>query len=89
MWSVSNKSLQWAMAIAESLITVVRNADIDNTGHRCRFIYLYDVNVCFSLQTLKQDVFQAHKENSKLKLQKQKVEAELQTASKAVHKYIN
>lgn len=78
--------MQWATAIAKSLIMVVRNADVDNTGLHCRFIYLHDVNVCFSLQTLKQDVFQAHRENSQLKLQKQKVEAELQTVSEAVHK---
>lgn len=38
-------------------------------------------------ETLKQDVFQAHRENSQLKLQKQKVEAELQTVSEAVHKF--
>lgn len=78
--------MQWAAAIAKSLIMVAWNAHVDNTGHHCRFIYLYDVNVCFSLQTLKQDVFQAHRENSQLKLQKQKVEAELEAVSQAVHK---
>lgn len=78
--------MQWAAAIAKSLITVVRNAGADNTGHHCRFIYLYDVNVCFSSQKVKLDVLQAHRENSQLKLQKQKVEAELQAVSQAVHK---
>ncbi len=40
----------------------------------------------FSLQTLKQDLVQAHKENSQLKSLNQKVEAQLKSLTEAVHK---
>lgn len=44
------------------------------------------MDVCFSSQTLKQDLVQAHKENSQLKSQNQKAEAELKTLTEAVHR---
>lgn len=75
-----------AIVTVKSLITAVRNADILNTEHHGRFHVLYYMNVCFSLQTLKQDVVQVHKEKSQLKSQNQKAETKLQTLSEGVHR---
>lgn len=48
---------------------------------------LYYMDVCFSLQTLKQDLALGHKENSNLKSQNKKAEAELAVLNEAVHRW--
>lgn len=51
------------------------------------YVYvLYYMDVCFSLQTLKQDLAFSHKENSNLKSQNKKAEAELAVLTEVVHR---
>lgn len=47
---------------------------------------LYYMDVCFSLQTLKQDLAVGEKENWNLKSQNKKVEAELKVLTEAVRR---
>lgn len=47
---------------------------------------LYYMDVCFSSQTLKQDLSLSHKQNSELKSQNQRVEAELKVLTEGVHR---
>lgn len=47
----------------------------------------YYMDVCFSSQTLEQDLVQARKENSQLKSLTEKAEAELSTLTEAVQRY--
>lgn len=68
------------------LIPAVGPADFLKTYHHSRFVYFYYMDVCFSSQTLKQDLVQAQKENSQLKSQNEKLETELKTLAEAMHR---
>lgn len=50
------------------------------------FVYFYYMDVWFSLQTLKHDLAFGQKENSKLKSQNKKAEAELAALTEVVHR---
>lgn len=50
------------------------------------FVYFIILMFFFSLQTLKQDLAFGHKENSNLKSQNKKMEAELAVLIEAVHR---